>query len=196
MQIREFGDVDEFMDAVLESVNAKDADLSGRRFENCEFKNCSLSGASARGASFLECTFIGCDLSNTKLVDARFRDVAIIDSKLVGLNWASVGILSNPRFERCLLNYSSFENLDLRKAIIEDCLAREVDFTGANLSEATLCGTDLGGAIFSNNDLRRADFRRAKNYSIRISENKMKSAKFSMPEATLLLYAMEIQIEE
>ena len=42
--------------------------------------------------------------------------------------------------------------------------------------------------------MTHADFTQAGNYSIRISGNKIKDAKFSMPEAVSLLYCLGIKI--
>ncbi len=55
---------------------------------------------------------------------------------------------------------------------------------------------DFAGARFSTTNLSKADFRGATNYSIRPDNNKLKKAKFSLPEATLLLYGLDIELEE
>ena len=118
-----FGDSTEFTDQTFESVDAKGEDLNSRRFENCFFTSCSFSEASLRRASFVDCKFIGCDLSNVQVTSARFRDVKFLDSKLLGINWAATDSLSHLKFQKCILNYSVFESLDLRKSIFEECSA-------------------------------------------------------------------------
>lgn len=86
--------------------------------------------------------------------------------------------------------------MDLRKSLMHNCVAREADFAETNFSEAKLCGTDLTAARFANTNLTKADLRQAKNYSIRPDSNKIKKAKFSLPEAMLLLYGLDIELEE
>ena len=79
---------------------------------------------------------------------------------------------------------------------MQNCVAREVDFAETNFSETNLRGTDFTAARFANTNLTKADLRQAKNYSIRPDSNKIKKAKFSLPEAMLLLYGLDIELEE
>lgn len=66
----------------------------------------------------------------------------------------------------------------------------EVQLKGADFS-----GTDLKKSTFQDCDLSKADFRGAKNYFISTESNKIKKAKFSMPEAVSLLGNLDIMIE-
>ena len=75
-----------------------------------------------------------------------------------------------------------------------DCSAVEVDFREADLSRADFSGTDLSNSLFSKTDLSGADFSQARNYHLDPGQNKLKGAKFSLPEAMSLLYAMEIDL--
>ena len=184
------------LDEIFEDVDAKGEKLNGRRFENCSFKNCSFSDASFRDVTLIECKFDGCDLSNTQFTGARMRDSTFQDSKLIGINWASASALSGVSFQKCILNLSVFQSLDLRKCAIVDCAAREADFSETNLSEANLRGTDFSGARFSNTKLEKADLRNAVNYAIDPNENRIKKAKFSLPEAMSLLQGLGIEVEE
>ncbi len=190
------GSATENLDESFESIHAKGEALNGRRFENCSFKNCSFSEASFRDVSLLDCKFDGCDLSNAQFTGARLRDSSFQDSKLVGVNWTTGSALSGISFQKCVLNLSVFQNLDLRKWIVVNCVAREADFSDTNLSEANLQGTDFFGARFSNTKLEKADLRNAVNYDIDPNFNRIKGAKFSLPEAMSLLRGLGIVVEE
>ena len=73
-----------------------------------------------------------------------------------------------------------------------DCVAVDVDFREADLSQADFAGSDLSESLFVNTDLSEADLSRARNYLIDPGQNVLKGARFSMPEAMSLLYNMDI----
>ena len=95
-----------------------------------------------------------------------------------------------------MLNYSVFIGLQLDNLQLEKCIAREVDFSDAGLKKAAFTGTDLQNAIFRNTDLSESNFVGALNYAISPQLNKLKGAKFSLPEAVSLLYGLDIIIED
>jgi fluoroquinolone resistance protein len=95
-----------------------------------------------------------------------------------------------------VLSYANFSGLDLRKSSLKDCVAREADFAETDLEGADLRGTDFTGARFTKTNLVKADLRHARSYAIRPGDNKIRKAKFSLPEATLLLYGLDIELEE
>jgi uncharacterized protein YjbI with pentapeptide repeats len=79
---------------------------------------------------------------------------------------------------------------------IEDCVAVDVDFREADLSQADFAGTDLSRSLFSNTNLTEADLSDARNYHIAPGQNVLTKAKFSLPEATSLLYNLDIDLTE
>jgi len=62
------------------------------------------------------------------------------------------------------------------------------------LIDANFDEVDLTGTIFHNSDLSKADFSNASNYDIDPKTNKIKKAKFSLPEALQLLRGFDITI--
>ena len=76
-----------------------------------------------------------------------------------------------------------------------NCTAKEANFNDADLSDANFKGTDFLQSIFSNTNLFRADFRNAYNYGIDLNSNKVKKAKFSLPDAAALLKSFDIEVE-
>ena len=139
-----------------------------------------------------------------KVVDSQFVDTQLISSKIIGVDWTMAGWDRNDafqihqpiRFYDCILNYSVFIGLQLDNLQLEKCIAREVDFSDAGLKKAAFCATDLENAIFRNTDLSESNFVGALNYAISPQLNKLKGAKFSLPEAVSLLYGLDIIIED
>jgi len=80
--------------------------------------------------------------------------------------------------------------LSFKSSELQDC-----DFYEAILAGADFSDCNLKGSLFENCDLREADFRRAMNYAIDPTQNKLKKARFSMPEVLSFLAPLEIEIE-
>jgi uncharacterized protein YjbI with pentapeptide repeats len=86
-------------------------------------------------------------------------------------------------------------DLDLRRLKVINCLADDVDFSQSNLSDAVFTGTNLTDARFHKNQLLKADFRGAKNYTFDPGTCKTTGAKFSFPEVLGLLACHGIIVE-
>lgn len=71
---------------------------------------------------------------------------------------------------------------------------KECHFTGTSLKGADFQDADLSGTIFHNCDLSKADFSTAIQYEMDPQSNKIKKAKFSLPEAVGLLRGFDIII--
>ena len=126
----------------------------------------------------LSCGFSGCGISGvdwSALVEERKRDM---------------GFLPFDSLERCSLRHCLFYGLDLKG----------FDFSGADLDRqhlrqlragrGGLFPVPPGGDSFLQNDLRQADFRQAVGYSFSLEGNRVRGAKFSLPEAVGLLSAL------
>jgi uncharacterized protein YjbI with pentapeptide repeats len=120
----------------------------------------------------------------------------------MGINWtkASWGkreiaqLVKAADFQGCMMNYSSFLGLNLQGVNFVGCTLLEVDFSEIDLRKADFSDSDLERAIFRNSDIREADFSKARNYTLSPQLNKIKGAKFSLPEAMSLLYSMDIDL--
>ena len=82
----------------------------------------------------------------------------------------------------------------MKNATFNGSKLKECYFTNTCLTDADFCEVDLSGTIFHNCDLSKADFSSAINYAIDPQTNKIKKAKFSLPEAAGLLRSFEIII--
>ena len=82
----------------------------------------------------------------------------------------------------------------MSEVVMHGCKLHEVDFREAIMMHSDLSGSDLLGSFFQATDLKKANFLDAYNYSINPLTNKIKQAKFSMPDAINLLESFEVEI--
>jgi len=74
-------------------------------------------------------------------------------------------------------------------------LAKRADFTETDLTMAVFTNCDLMGATFVQTNLKKADFRTAKNYALDPELNRIKGATFSQYGLAGLLAKYDIVIE-
>ncbi len=197
------GDNANFENISIEDVKQKATTLRGCEFIDCSFKECSFPEVTFEHCTFQNCTFVNCDLSLMSPSKSKFRGVKFANCKLLGVNWSRAAwenqeahtLLKAVSFMGCNVNYSSFMGLRLPGIILTESVAHEVDFSETNLSKADLRNTDFEKAVFRNTNLAGADLSGAKNYFIDPASNRISKAKFSLPDALGLLYAMDIVID-
>ena len=100
----------------------------------------------------------------------------------------------NPKFEDSNLSYGNFIGLKMKKNIFSNCILNDVDFSQTDLSESDFKGSDLLNTRFHDTTLLKANFQGAKNYQIDPILNKVRGAKFTMPEALGLLNGLGVVI--
>ncbi len=171
--------------------------LSRASFSDCSFTKCAFAGAVFRDGAFIDCLFRECDLSSIKVPDTNWVNCRFVGSKVIGVDWAEAGgahskLPLSLAFEGCNVSYSSFFGLSVTGLVVERCIAYEVEFGEANLSDGVFTGTDFHGSTFHHTNLSRADFSGAKNYTIDPTANTVKRAIFSLPEAVSLLRGFEV----
>jgi fluoroquinolone resistance protein len=178
------------------------AELRSKEFNGCTFIRCSFNEAVFQACAFRNCQFKDCDLSLIRVKDSVFVGTKFEDCKVVGVNWAEArwtqaGLLDpSVHFTGCSINYSTFIGVNLKKATLTRCVSRDVDFSEANLTGANCTYTDFAESRFSQTNLTDADFTHATHYAINVHQNKIKGAKFSLPEAMALLYGLDIILVE
>lgn len=182
-------------DAVFEKTNPFTlGDREG--FDGCTFKDCDLSGAELGGQELVDCRFVGCNLSNARLGGATLNGVAFAGCKLLGVDFAACNrLLLRLEFSDCKLDYAGFRHLDLRRARFERCGLVDADFSEANLAGVKLADCDLAGARFSRTNLERADLTTARNYVLDPTVNKVRKARFSLPDVLGLLEGFDIVVD-
>jgi uncharacterized protein YjbI with pentapeptide repeats len=164
-------------------------------FEACTFTDCNFSETQFKRCTFRDCLFQNCDLSLLAVDYSRFLRSKFEECKLIGVNWARVGQIQWIAFHNCNLSYATFMELDLSKAVLTHCLAKEATFAETNLTEANCAHTDFTDCRFIHTNLTKADFRGAHSYAIAADQNTLKQTKFSLPEAIALLDGLDIILE-
>ena len=163
----------------------------GYRFSDCSFGNANLSGL-----NFMNCVFENCDLSLASLRQTSLKEVRFLRCKLLGIQFGECNkFLLQLGFEQCMIRLSTFCGLNLRNTVFEGCDLQEADFSEADLSGAVFGHCDLHRATFFRSNLEKADFRSAYGYSIPPESNRLKKARFSMPDVLGLLDGYGIEIE-
>ncbi len=122
------------------------------------------------------------------------------ESEIIGVNWTEASWpktgLHSLDFFKSVINHSTFTGLSLKRIHITGCVARNVDFAEADLSQADCTGTDFAQSRFLYTNLTQADFSGSRQYAISPDLNTLKKTKFSLPEAISLLYGLDIILDE
>ena len=143
----------------------------------------------------MNCVFTNCNLANQDFTNTTLRDVRFESCNLIGINWCNLNRLEGLNFNKCKLNFSSFQGRKLKKMKVLDCLAVDVDFSDADLTDSHFSNTVLAGASFNRATLINSDFRSAKDYLFDLRTTKVKGMKLSMPEAMNLITVLGAEVE-
>jgi fluoroquinolone resistance protein len=95
-------------------------------------------------------------------------------------------------FKNGFLQYCNFSDLNMKRTSFSKCMIKECHFTNTSLQEADFTEADLTGTIFHSCDLSKADFSGASSYAIAPLTNKIKKAKFTLPDALALLSHFDV----
>jgi|VirMetMinimDraft_7_1064189.scaffolds.fasta_scaffold41608_3 uncharacterized protein YjbI with pentapeptide repeats len=183
------------IDKEFKNITYTDNVISEREFVNCVFQNCTLAKLTFEDCYFENCRFEDSDLTMVNVKGSSFRDVTFEGCKMLGILWDEAATPVMVNFEECVLSFSNFWGLSLKKIKIEKCIVKEVNFSETNLSEASFKNSDLESSIFVNTNLSKANFEGAFNYFFNVNTNKVKGALFSMPEVVSLLTGLGIKIK-
>jgi fluoroquinolone resistance protein len=141
------------------------------RLECVDFTDCSFVGLEFRSIRLLSCRFFDCrfervDASAADFTDCTLRGASFHDCKFLGINWTILRALEAPSWERCLLDGSCFQALELRAAEWIESRLHEVDFSDSDLRQAKFHGSQLDGSHFNGAQLEQADFSGATGLSL------------------------------
>ena len=176
------------------NLNSLPQSFDREDYEKCEFVNCSFSDLS--NLNFISCTFKNCNLSNCKLSNTKLQGVEFLECKLLGLNFFQAKDFAfEVYFEKCLLDYASFDSKKLNKSEFKSCKMHEVNFTKADLSKSHFFNCDLYEAVFAQTNLSTVDFTSSSNFAIDPEINNIKRAKILSQDLFRLLTRHDIIIE-
>ncbi len=184
-----------YEDRHFASLSCQDAELKDIEYFQCRFDGCQFLRTSFQKCRFEQCIFEKCDLSLLKVLESTFVGVGFLHTKMLGIDWTQAATPLTLSFQGSNISHSTFTRLSAQRMEMIECNAREVDFTGTNLTRANLAKTDFLGSRFVDTDLSYADFSNATNYAIDPRVNRLKKTVFSLPEAVSLLTAFDIVLK-
>ncbi len=169
--------------------------LPAGEYEDCRFVNCNFEKSNLSSIKFIQCEFVGCNLSLATILNTSFGDVFFKDCKMLGLHFEQCNTFGFiVRFEKCVLEHSSFFQVNLKNTSFVGSKLMGVDFTEALVSGSVFSDCDLQDAKFEHTNLEKVDFRTAINFSIDPDSNKISRAKFSSATLHGLLDKYNIEI--
>jgi uncharacterized protein YjbI with pentapeptide repeats len=191
----------DYTEQTFKDLDMAQTHLKSVTFQDCTFDRCTFTEIVFQNCRFVNCVFKHCDLSLIQMPNCSFGGTRFANSKIIGVNWAQAhwpekGIWGPIEFKKCSLSHSTFLGVDLNGIKMRRCEAINVDFRETDLTQADFSFTDLKDSLFLSTNLSGADLRYARNYTVDPSQNTLKGAKFSLPEAMSLLYSMDIKIIE
>lgn len=131
------------------------------------------------------------DLSQSTMNNVEFKNCKILGVKFNHCH----DFIFQVNFYGCMLDYSSFECRKMSKTLFKDSSLKGVDFGDTDLKQTRFLNSDLSEAIFYNSNIQEADFTTARNYSIDLTQNSFKKARFSKDGLEGLLHQFDIIIE-
>jgi uncharacterized protein YjbI with pentapeptide repeats len=181
---------------ILNQCFSNHTEFAKGEYEACTFTGCDFSNLNISEFIFTDCEFLNCDFSNAKLSGTAFRDVRFNACKLMGLQFSECNTFSlSFHFEHCVLDFSSFYQLKIKKTIFQHCKLTQVDFVEAELSQSQFINCDLSGAVFDRTNLEKVDFLSASNFVIDPELNNIRQARFSQHNLSGLLVKYNIVIK-
>ena len=191
----------EFTDQTFAGLELVADRIAGKEFYDCKFTDCLFRESEILSCRFNDCTITRCDLSLARLNGTSFRQTEFVQSRLLGVDWTLVDwpkfLKKSPlAFRESVLDYGIFAGLTLHELKLQECRVKEADFSEADLTRVVFDETDLTDSRFWQTDLTAANFETASNYRIDVGLNKIKGARFSLPEAVSLLRSLDIKLVE
>jgi fluoroquinolone resistance protein len=137
-----FANEKEFLSKTFSNISAINQEICNVEFEGCHFQDCNFTESIFKKCRFIECTFTRCNLSVIKVPQSQFTDVVFDECKLVGVDWTRASwprlVFSvSLKFNKCIINDSSFFGLSLDEIAIEECKAQDVDFRDGSFCRAS-----------------------------------------------------------
>ena len=168
--------------AVLTSVDLSGLDLTGQDLSHADFTSASFYGANLAGCRFDCATLFACDfrqanLENASLVRADLRGCHFAGAILVGANLFSADLREGVHVSRdrkgefhmllpeehnaTAISGADFSGANLTNASLSGAIAIKTDFSDATMRGCKLIRAKLQGANFAGCDLAGADFAQA-----------------------------------
>jgi uncharacterized protein YjbI with pentapeptide repeats len=176
-------------------IDFSEVHLEDRSFDDCLFRSCRFDRGSLGGAIFSGCRFDQCQLTLMTLKHTTLADVEFTGCKLVGLNFSDCDDLRfSITLRETVLDSVVIFDRRMKGSKILSCRIRDCELSGNDLRNADFGGTVFERTNFSRCNLENADFTTCQGYLIDPSTNRLKNAKFSLPEAESFLGFLGIKL--
>lgn len=190
----------EYENERFEGVSLSGETLSDMSFTDCTFTDCNIEACRFEDCEFIDCVFVGCRLVGNKPERSSLSMAAFRDCILVSVNWLlwkPPNLIAQPFdcFEACSLRFCSFAEYNLSRFHFAGNDVTESVFSDCKMQKCDMNGCDLSGTEFIRCDMKSADLREATGYKIGIFTCELKGARFSSPEALLLLGELGIKLD-
>jgi len=168
-----------------------------KNFENCIFTQCDFRECDFQTVAFIDCTFFDCNFTDAKINYVSLRDVWFTRCNFTNVNFAMTDqLIYEFNFKDCLLDYTKFYALKLRKMQFINCSMISVDFMGCDLTEALFDNCNLRRAVFIDTIANKADFSTSYDFTIDPEKSKLKKAIFSTDGLKGLLGKYDLVIKD
>ena len=185
-----------FVDIEYNNSTFTQQEANFKEFECCTFSNCNFSQCVFVAVTFIDCTFNNCIFNEAKINYAAFRTVIFNQCVIKDVNFAMCDkFIFEIAFNDCILDFSKFYTLKLKKTTFTNCSLIAVDFMSTDLTEVVFDNCDLYRAEFAKATASKASFKTSRNFSIDPTTTKIKKAIFTMQGLTGLLDKYDIIIQ-
>ena len=172
-------------------------ELNFKEFECCTFNDCTFSAGNFIDVTFIDCVFNNCVFSEAKINHVAMRTVTFNGCEIKDVNFAMCNkLIFEVRFNNCVLDFSKFYTLKLKKTPFINCSLVAVDFMATDLTEVLFENCDLYRAEFAKAIASKANFKTSYNYTINPTITRLKKAVFSLKAVKGLLYKHDIIVEK
>lgn len=179
----------------MKTVYASVTPDMGTEFASCRFERCDLSLLSGAHCEFVDCEIVSCTCVGMPLDGTVFDNVRFEECRLTGMDFSRVNrFLFNASFHRCALDFAVFSKNNLNGFLYSGCSIREANFIEASMKTVVFEECDLKGTLFERCNLEKADFSTSTGYFLDLELNRVKGARFSLPEAANLLMKYDIKL--
>jgi fluoroquinolone resistance protein len=182
---------------IFTGIRASDTvKLKDMTYNRCTFKNSIFNKTNFTDVTFQDCEFQNSELLLCHIDGTTFDNVLFKSCKLTGINFTESATFGfAPDFIECLLDSCIFYANTLSNQHFTETTIRNTDFSNCMMKTTEFSNTRFQSCSFLGCNLEKADFRTASGYVIDPSANKLKGARFSLPEAASFLHYLGITVE-
>ncbi|MEQ8155382.1 MAG: pentapeptide repeat-containing protein [Clostridiaceae bacterium] len=189
-----------FEDEKINNLKLRNETISDTKYIDCEFYNCDFIDVEVDNCLFKDCKFYNCTMNNVTFKYTSMKNAILDNSAFIGINWNTLKGDSRT-FEpiysakECFFKYNNFILMNLNKFKFSGSNFQESFFEECDLRETDFKDVRFQNTQFTQCNMTKADFRGATGYVIDIQSNKLKKARFSLPDVLTLLDSIEVLID-